>query len=385
MKWIRLLLSACCLFFGVRLLFAAPEVMDLYKSWGYSVFQMRFAGLTQVLAAFLVWIPRLQIFSLLMIWGIVATAFSTHWRLQQEWIWYLPGLVVGGLVLLLFRRPKLSTATESFDPNSPLATQSATQVCPEGFEDQPFEIKFKVNAAPAQVSGYLNSTSTFTDGQIFPFRVEFLDAQTRRFTREFKEGILTNHHGPLLNAAGVLQKIEFPRYRDLQYFYGSYAISFRLFRPYRLEIWVDEDAAAVSSIVSVKLSTYVRRGWAWLWTVGQTCFWPSFTARRFQSGAVTKRNQSQKPPQEYPSVTIEDSIVSSEPKSHLRKKIKAAKKLPKQRLILTILSESMNSSFLGRKNSKGNQTNRVSEARLCRASRRSSICLKFITLRPFET
>ena len=50
----------------------------------------------------------------------------------------------------------------------------------------------------------------------------------------FSEGTYTNHHGPLLSANGILSTVHAPTYRKLDYFYGSYIFTFRLFRPVEL-------------------------------------------------------------------------------------------------------------------------------------------------------
>lgn len=279
MKLIRLTLSILCAFFGLRLLFSTPELLDLYRSWGFSAVQMQFAGLLQIVAGLGIWFAGFEKPALLMIWTVVSVALATHWRLDHSGGLYIPGLVVGGLSLLLLLRRQEEREEEKeeqkeISPNLVTKAPSSLNVCPESFTDQPFEVSFLVNSTPSHVAKVLNATSTFSDGQIFPFRVEFLDPSTGRFTKKFEEGILTNHHGPLLSAVGILREIDFPNYRDLQYFYGAYAISFRLFRPHRLEIFTTEENSKCR--VRVRLSTYVKNGWGWLWRLGQTCFWPSF-------------------------------------------------------------------------------------------------------------
>jgi hypothetical protein len=67
--------------------------------------------------------------------------------------------------------------------------------------------------------------------------------------REFVDGgfeprVLNVHHGPQLNVAGVIGEVRDPQsgvaaYRDLKYFYGSYAISSRFVRPTRLQFWAE--------------------------------------------------------------------------------------------------------------------------------------------------
>jgi hypothetical protein len=83
-----------------------------------------------------------------------------------------------------------------------------------------------------QVIVWLNSYKTFPSYWWLLWRVEFVNPSGDYF----QEGIYSNHHGPLLSAAGVITSME-PHYRDLQYLYGSYFGSFRFFRPLRLQFW----------------------------------------------------------------------------------------------------------------------------------------------------
>jgi len=85
-----------------------------------------------------------------------------------------------------------------------------------------------------QVITYLNSYKTFPSYWWLLWRVEFVNQKGEIFT----EGIYCNHHGPMLSAAGILTSVEVS-YRDLQYLYGSYVLSFRLFRPLRLQFWFE--------------------------------------------------------------------------------------------------------------------------------------------------
>ncbi len=138
---------------------------------------------------------------------------------------------------------------------------------PEGFVQHSFERTFAVDRPISVVWDWLNRTETFTKGQIPPYRVEFIpDA--------FEVGVLTSHHGPGISFSGVISAMDAPYYRDLQYFYGSYALSFRWIRPTRLEFWLEE--TGVGTTVKLKVSSWVRRGLHRFWTLGQTLFWPLF-------------------------------------------------------------------------------------------------------------
>lgn len=145
---------------------------------------------------------------------------------------------------------------------------------PPGFKDNVFTFSFSVDATAEKVWSWLNDTKTFTDTQVWPWRVEFYHPESHEQAFDFQEGVLTNHHGPMVNFAGVLTKIEDNHYRDLQYAYGSYALNFRWFRPYRLEFKTDESNGQTT--VTGILSTYTKPGLDKLWTKSQKIFWGRF-------------------------------------------------------------------------------------------------------------
>lgn len=126
---------------------------------------------------------------------------------------------------------------------------------PPGFIGHIFRKRFETQHAIDLVWRWLNDPATFTEGQIWPFRVEFVDGG-------FEPGVLNVHHGPLINLAGVIGEVRDPvedsgGYRDLKYFYGSYALSLRLVRPARLQFWA-EPAKGDSTTVTVQLDSLVR-------------------------------------------------------------------------------------------------------------------------------
>ena len=104
------------------------------------------------------------------------------------------------------------------------------------------------------VWNWLNTMKTFSSGQVPPYRVEFVNPN-RQADPSFKEGVYTNHHGPLLSACGVIGEMRKNEYRDLQYFYGSYMISFRLIRPTRLQFWLE--AKGSQTQIKMVLDSYV--------------------------------------------------------------------------------------------------------------------------------
>ena len=142
---------------------------------------------------------------------------------------------------------------------------------PEGFVEHSFQRTFFVGHPVDRVWSWLNDPATFVDGQVWPYRVEFVDGG-------FEPGVLNVHHGPFLNAAGAIGEVRGPHkrpaYRDLKYFYGSYALSPRLARPTRLLFWAEEVVGGTA--VTLRLDACVRRPFVRVWDLGQRAFWSRF-------------------------------------------------------------------------------------------------------------
>ena len=117
--------------------------------------------------------------------------------------------------------------------------QYRLQNCPENFDTLVIETQNKSGHTKDELWRYLSKKSTFQKGQVFPYRVEFLNENPSELY--FKKQDYHNHHGPFLSANGIVSEMIPTSYRRLDYFYGSYGISFRLFRPVSLEFWIDED------------------------------------------------------------------------------------------------------------------------------------------------
>jgi len=66
---------------------------------------------------------------------------------------------------------------------------------PAGFVEHAYRRSFVALFPTARVWGWLNDPATFVEGQVWPFRVEFVDGG-------FEPGVLNVHHGPFLNVAG---------------------------------------------------------------------------------------------------------------------------------------------------------------------------------------
>ena len=168
-------------------------------------------------------------------------------------------------------------------------TPAAPQPCPAWMEPHAHEVRFVTPHPRAAAWAWLNDPATFTDGQIPPFRVEFVSPDPA-VPPGFHVGVLNTHHGPLLNFAGVLTDVRPPEYRDLHYYYGAYALSPRLIRPTRLQFWLEDAAAldgAPGTAVRLRVDSLVRRGWGRWWTRGQNLFWKRFP--KWMGGALAKR------------------------------------------------------------------------------------------------
>ena len=112
----------------------------------------------------------------------------------------------------------------------------------------------------------LQRRETFTKGQIFPYQVEFVAASQEG---EFLPGELNIHHGPFLSVHGTIGDVT-EDYRSLNYFYGSYVISFRLVRPVRLEFFRDGNK------LKLRLHSYVKPWFIPFWRFGNFMLWSSF-------------------------------------------------------------------------------------------------------------
>lgn len=156
-----------------------------------------------------------------------------------------------------------------------------SQLVPKGYVRQIFEQEWKVECDEQRMWNWLNSVSTFRDHQSLPYVVEFLDPDSPS-DPQFRVGVDTNHYGPFLNAAGVITQIDPMKYRDLQYYYGSFVFSFRLVRPVRLEFFYDSE----KKVLKMKMTNYVRSFFASLWSTMLSWFWPRFGTW------MNKQNQS---------------------------------------------------------------------------------------------
>ena len=153
----------------------------------------------------------------------------------------------------------------------PLITQ---RVAPPGLVAHRYTREVVLPHPRGQVWHRLNRPSTFVDAQVWPFRVEFVPAQPGG-SADFHEGVLNVHHGPAFLFAGRVGEVVQGRYRDLQYHYGSYALSLRLLRPTRLQLWFS-DVPGSGTHLRLQLDSFARPWLAQPWTLAQRLFWAGF-------------------------------------------------------------------------------------------------------------
>ena len=139
--------------------------------------------------------------------------------------------------------------------------------CPKKFVTDKFEFKFKLSEENMNdLWNTLNRRETFVEGQIFPYQVEFESGKDSGF---FEEAELNIHHGPLLSVHGAIGTSS-ESYRSLDYFYGSYVLSFRWIRPTKLEFFRN------GSELKVQLTSFVVPWMQPLWNLGNKMFWKLF-------------------------------------------------------------------------------------------------------------
>ena len=138
---------------------------------------------------------------------------------------------------------------------------------PRGFVIDAFEREFNYSEDQvASVWKKLQRRETFTQSQLFPYRVEFAGNSQEG---EFSTGELNIHHGPFLSVHGAIGEVT-SNYRSLNYFYGSYVISFRLVRPFQLEFFREGDK------LTLKLKAFVRPWFKPLWRLLNLLLWSGF-------------------------------------------------------------------------------------------------------------
>lgn len=138
---------------------------------------------------------------------------------------------------------------------------------PNHLQEHIFEMTWSYDSEKCTMAwNKLQLRETFVEGQIPPYRVEF-DSLTQ--SGPFETGELNIHHGPFLSVHGAIGEIS-QNYRDLNYFFGSYLISFRLIRPVRLEFFRTDNT------IKVRLTSYVKPWIKTFWNSSLYFFWRTF-------------------------------------------------------------------------------------------------------------
>lgn len=144
---------------------------------------------------------------------------------------------------------------------------------PRRFVQSTYRHEWLIARSREEVWAWLNDPATFTKTQVRPYRSEFSDLDG---TSGFSEGSLQSQVGPLMSLSGVLGTVISDRYRDRQYFYGSYVGSPAMFRPTRLQFWLDDGPGAQSTVMRVCVDAHVRRSGQRLWERMMNLFWIRF-------------------------------------------------------------------------------------------------------------
>ncbi len=171
------------------------------------------------------------------------------------------------------------TTTPSHAPARYSGERLVPHDAPASFEEHTHTRTWIIPHPRQQVWGWLNDPATFTDSQVWPYRVEFVDGG-------FEPGVLNTHHGPFINFAGVIGEVREPAYRDLQYNYGSYALSFRWIRPTRLQFWLEPQGADATEL-TMQLDSFIAPWIRGIWEFGQNLFWARFP--KWADRAIRKR------------------------------------------------------------------------------------------------
>ena len=133
---------------------------------------------------------------------------------------------------------------------------------PQGFVISSTRVKLMSPHPISAVWDWLNRMETFTKSQVFPYRVEFVE---QNGAPEFCVGTYNNHHGPLLNLPAMITVMDKPHYREMQYLYGSYVLTFRWIRPTALKFTLKEAGEKTEVTVELLAQTkpFIKGIWEW--------------------------------------------------------------------------------------------------------------------------
>ena len=148
--------------------------------------------------------------------------------------------------------------------------QQWNSACPSGFVPSSVSVELFSPHSLEKTWDWLNRKETFTQGQIPPYRVEFVSKEAGK-KPEFEEGCYNNHHGPFLHLPAQITVMEPCSYREMQYLYGSFVFSFRLIRPTALKFYLEEKGEGC--LVRVVLEAQTRPFVLGMWESFNRFFW----------------------------------------------------------------------------------------------------------------
>ena len=154
------------------------------------------------------------------------------------------------------------------------------QATPPGWVQVTVSRRVGIPHPRAAVWAWLDDPATFVDGQVWPYRVEFVRTaadhdSTGAPLPAFTPGVRNSHHGPLLSLPAVVGTVRPGVHRELLYLYGAHVLSHGLARPSRLVFDLD-DAPGATTVVTVTTEALVRRWFAPVWRNGNRVFWDRF-------------------------------------------------------------------------------------------------------------
>ena len=129
------------------------------------------------------------------------------------------------------------------------------QPCPVNFSEKKFTSSHVCQNSITTCWDYVSNMNTFQGSFWNLSKVEYVTPGQDH--PSFCEGTYTNHHGPLLSANGILSTVQAPTYRKMDYFYGSYIFTFRLFRPVALIFELNESGE--STQINTEITFFIHK------------------------------------------------------------------------------------------------------------------------------
>ena len=138
---------------------------------------------------------------------------------------------------------------------------------PKNMKIHDFKLSWKLSKGGVNhIWDKLQRKETFTKRQIPPYKVEF---ESGTNIGPLIPGELNIHYGPFLSAHGIIGEVT-ENYRDLRYSYGSYALSFRIVRPVRLQFFKNENS------INLQFTVQVHKYFYQTWEFMSQIFWRQF-------------------------------------------------------------------------------------------------------------